>query len=74
MGKVPHHMETSQLICSANQIICFYMIGNIGCYTAWKVSKCGVISGPYFPVFSLNTEKNGPEITPYLDTFHAMIL
>ena len=25
-------------------------------YTAWKVSKSGVISGPYFPVFELNTE------------------
>ena len=34
-------------------------------HTAWKVSKYGVISGPYFPVF-------GPEITPYLDTFHTV--
>ena len=33
--------------------------------TAWKVSKYGVISGPYFPVFGL-------EITPYLDIFHAL--
>ena len=24
--------------------------------TAWKVSKYGVCSGPYFPVFGLNTE------------------
>ena len=24
--------------------------------TAWKVSKYGVISGPYFPVLGLNTE------------------
>ena len=24
---------------------------------AWKVSKYGVISGPYFPVFGLNTER-----------------
>ena len=24
--------------------------------TAWKVSKYGVISGPYFPAFGLNTE------------------
>ena len=24
--------------------------------TAWKMSKYGVISGPYFPVFRLNTE------------------
>ena len=49
---------------------------------AWKVSKYEVISGPYFPVFGLNTqiysvfnsttEKYGPEITPHLDTFHAV--
>ena len=25
-------------------------------FTAWKVSKYGVISGPYFPVFELNME------------------
>ena len=40
--------------------------------TAWKVSKYGVISGRYFPVFRLNTGKHGPEITPCLDTFHAV--
>ena len=34
--------------------------------------KYGVISGPYFLVFGLNTGKYGPEITPYLDTFHAV--
>ena len=43
-------------------------------YTRWKVSKYGVCSGPYFPVFSPNTEKYGPKITPYLDTFHAAIV
>ena len=44
-----------------------------------------LLRGPYFPVFGLNTdiysvksvfspntEKYGPEITPYLDTFHAV--
>ena len=40
--------------------------------TTWKLSKYGVISRPYFPVFGLNTGKCGPEITPYLDTFHAV--
>ena len=49
--------------------------------TAWKVSKYGVFSGPYFPVFGLNMErygvsglntgKYGPEKTPYLDTSHT---
>ena len=34
--------------------------------TAWKMSKYGVCSGPYFPVFV-------PEKTPYLGTFHAAL-
>ena len=29
-------------------------------------------SGPYFPIFSPNAEKHGPEKAPYLDTFHAV--
>ena len=46
--------------------------------TAWKVSKYGVISGLYFPVFGLNMEicpntgKYGPEVTLYLDNFHTV--
>ena len=31
-----------------------------------------LFSGPYFPAFKLNTRKYEPEITPYLDTFHAV--
>ena len=42
-------------------------------FTERKVSKYGVISGPFFPVFGLNTGKYRPEITPYLDTFSAII-
>ena len=44
-----------------------------------RVHLDGVFSGPYFPVFGLNTEiygpntgKYGPEKTPHLDTFHAV--
>ena len=37
-----------------------------------KVSKCRVVSAPYFSVFGLNAGKFGPEITLYLDTFHAV--
>ena len=36
-------------------------------------SKCRDFSGPCFPVFELNTGKYGPEKTPYLDTFHAVM-
>ena len=38
------------------------------------MSKYGIISGLYFPSFSPNTGKYRPEITPYLDTFHAVVL
>ena len=41
--------------------------------TAWKTSKYRVFYGPYFPAFGLNTGKYGPEKTPYLNIFHAMI-
>ena len=34
----------------------FPAVLEIDCF-AWKVSKNGVISGPYFPVFGVNTEK-----------------
>ena len=53
--------------------------------TAWKVSKCRVFSGPFFPAFGLNTDRYGVSLriqsesektdqkkTPYLDTFHAV--
>ena len=55
--------------------------------STWKVSKYGVFPGPYFPVFALitgiysvnlpisaNIRKYGPEKTPYLVTFHAVII
>ena len=41
------------------------ILNSTGINTARKVSKYGVFSGPYFPVF-------GPEKTPYLDTFHEV--
>ena len=44
---------------------------------AWKVSKYGAFSGPYFPVFGLNTKRYRVKIrtrkTPYLNTFHTVI-
>ena len=44
-------------------------------FTARKVFKYGVFSSPYFfPVFSSNTGKFGPEKTPYLDTLHTVIV
>ena len=56
-------------------------------HTLREVSKYGVFTGPYFPVFGLNKEfysvnlsvfilntgKYGPEKTPYMDIFHVMI-
>ena len=36
--------------------------------------RYGDFSGPYFPVFAVNTGKYGPEKTQYLDTFHAVLV
>ena len=36
--------------------------------------KYGVFSGPYFPVFGLNTGTYGPEKTPYLGTFEEVLM
>ena len=47
------------------------MIVKYNSCTAFKASKCGVFSCPYFPVFTPNTGNDGPEKTSYLDTFHA---
>ena len=40
--------------------------------TPEKCPNADFFSGPYFPVFSPNTGKYGPEKTPYLDTFHSV--
>ena len=52
--------------------VCRNMIYILYTFCTHHCVKSGVISGPYFPVFSPNTEKYGPKITPYLDTFYAV--
>ena len=59
---------------------CYFSIGlfcefhsSKNCFTTWKVSKYVVFSGPYFPKFSPNTGKYGPEKTPYLGTFQTVV-
>ena len=39
-----------------------------------NVKKCCVKSVQIWSFFSRNTEKYGPEKTPYLDTFHAGVI
>ena len=50
----------------------FFDKARIISFTVWKLSKYVVISGSYFPILEPNTGKYLPEITPYLDTFHAV--
>ena len=51
---VPHHTETSELICMANQFTGFYMMRNIGrwvngCFfTAFLLKKLGFLSMELF--------------------------
>ena len=75
------HLGFSWYSCAILSTLTYFM----PLVTAWKVSKYGVISGPYFSafglntgiypinsVFSPNTGKYGPEISPYFGTFHAV--
>ena len=41
-------------------------------HTARKEPKYGVFPAPYFPIFSPNTGKYGPEKNPYFGTFYTM--
>ena len=55
MDNVPHHIETSQLICSANELTGFYMMGTLVTnglsyfmpmftfYTPWKQKTSGFL-------------------------------
>ena len=54
-------LETNQYHFLSNQYQLCFLSGTIHCL---KVSKYGVFSGPYFPVF-------GADKTPYLDTFYT---
>ena len=63
-----HHSNTDESLKLLDKVIISYVNSD----TVSKVSKYGVISSLYFLVFSPNTGKFGPEITPYLDTFYAV--
>ena len=54
-------------------LLIFLIYENIDRGTVWEVSKYGVFSGAYLPVFSPNMGIYGPEKTPYLNTFHAVV-
>ena len=82
-GCIPKNRCTDIDICGSPARCKVRVTSNIKCYshaatdvmcTTWKVSRYGVISGLYFPVFELNAGKYGPEITTYLDTFQAMVV
>ena len=52
------HFLCSVSCCQQNLFFEMLFIGfNKGTNTAWKMPKYGVISGPYFPAFRLNTER-----------------
>ena len=55
MNLLYYRLKTSYLMVTINFQATIYEV-NI---TAWDMSKYGVISGPYFPVFRLNTENYG---------------
>ena len=57
MTNALHHIQTSQLICTANQLTGFYMMGNIG--RQW-VSE--MLQFKYLVSEVLMTQKQPPEV------------
>ena len=47
--------------CADLFVTCSELLSTVDDAAVWKVSKYGVFSDPYFPVFGLNTGKYGPE-------------
>ena len=65
-------IATMKVKCSRSEVSC--KKGILKNFVACNdVLKYGVFCGPYFPVFSPNMGKYGPEKTLYLDTFQAAI-
>ena len=48
--------------------ICMYIYIYIHCVNSVQIWSY------FWSVFSLNTEKKGPELTPYLGTFHTVYI
>ena len=66
MKIVKSHEESSLLIKGISETI------TNKANAAWNVSKYGVITSPYFPLFVLTTGKSGPKRTLYFNAFHAV--
>ena len=58
-------------IVTFNNTLCRLLVTDT--VTAWKMSKYGVFSGPYFFVFSPNTGKYGSGKIPYFHIFYAVV-
>ena len=50
------NLELKERVQKIEDRMLYYGCKALELLTAWKVSKYGVISGPCFPVFELNTE------------------
>ena len=59
--KIKHNFAAK---CNDSELVVYHTKKKIARATAWKMSKYGVFSCPYFPVFGL--------IRRFTDTFHAV--
>ena len=62
------HERVNQQICKRNDFYVFFVLQLV----ITRLLEDDTLL-EYLSVFSPNTGKYGPEITPYLDTFHAAI-
>ena len=60
-------MQTFSFWQNCSESFCKIVIHCVKSVQIWS------FSGPYFPIFCLNTGKYGLGKTPHLDTFHVVI-
>ena len=67
-----HSFAISVISCTSKVVTFFFSILDISQAITAKSSPLHIASSWTRTVFSPNAEKYGPEITPYLETFHAV--
>ena len=65
-------LNISVTICVCSHATALVLLYSKNRVHSVKSVQIHIFSGPYFPVFGLNTEKYVPEKTPYLDSFYSV--
>ena len=83
MWKPPCYIQSRQILTielppekdGLKYIVSLHYVKSVQIWSLfWSVFSCIRTEYGYFPVFSPNRGKYGPEKTPHMDTFHAIFV